>query len=84
MSYGYAPLFLKAKDAGLRLNQLTEMCNGVFRCNWRTNDDANEPWFSHIVEHADPMCALKDALDLALINLERRKSKPAVQPGFFD
>lgn len=53
-------LFVEAARRGLRLNNLFQLENGMFRCNWRTQD-----WSGPFADDAKPFTAALSAYVLA-------------------
>jgi hypothetical protein len=73
----FEALFATADAHGLHLNNLYQMDDGLFRCNFRTEPSGKETWFAPVSENADPRAALEAALEIALARLAKHPSKPA-------
>jgi hypothetical protein len=70
----FEAIFATAEAHGLHLNNLYQMNNGLFRCNFCI---PSESWFSPMSENADPRVALEAALEIALAWLKKHPAKPA-------
>ena len=72
----FEAIFATADAHGLRLNNLYQMDDGLFRANFRSEPAGSESWFSPMSENADPRAALEGALEIALARLAKRPAKP--------
>jgi len=74
----FEAIFATADAHGLRLNNLYQMEDGMFRANFRGGDSYSD-WFTPISENADPRLVLEAALEIALARLAKMPAKPAAK-----
>jgi hypothetical protein len=77
MMASFEAIFATAEAHGLHLNNLYQMEDGKFRCNFRSDAFGHGLWFSPMSENADPRAALEAALEIALARLAKFPLRPA-------
>jgi hypothetical protein len=77
----YDEVFARAAAENLVLNNMYQLRDGAFRCNWKTrwfDDNGREYcWFSHFADSVSPLEALTLSLDLAISTQPHDAPEPA-------
>ena len=64
-SLSFQDVLAEARDRGLMLNNLSQLSDGRFRCNWRMHYGTGATWFGQHADHERPFDAMLNAYVLA-------------------